>query len=308
MTTLSTQRVPILDSLAKGDILVLDGATGTYLQDHGLEPGGCPELFNIHNQATVKQMAADYFNAGSDIILTNTFGGNRFMLTKYGFGNMVSEINRSAVECARSAAPSDKFVCGSVGPTGEFMEPLGTVSSSQMYDVLTEQISALAEGGADAVMIETQLGLEEASIAIRTAKENTNLIVMATMVFDLGPRGYFSMMGVTPEQAVKGLKDAGADVVGSNCGNGIDKMLEVGRSMRNCTTEYLAIESNAGIPKITKKGTVYPETPEYMADRYRKLLDLPINVLGGCCGTTPAHIEALRRVVDESGKAKQRSI
>jgi 5-methyltetrahydrofolate--homocysteine methyltransferase len=142
-------------------------------------------------------------------------------------------------------------------------------------------------------MVETQLGLEEASLAVRAAKENTNLVVMSTMVFDLGPRGFFTMFGVTPEQAVQGLAEAGADIVGTNCGNGIERMIEIAEKMRAVTDGYLVVQSNAGIPKIVKGEICYPETPEFMADGYRKLAKLPVNMLGGCCGTTPAHIRAL---------------
>lgn len=287
----------ILDRLATGEILVFDGATGTYLQRHGLEPGGCPELLNDTEPELIQKMAADYFGAGSDIVLTNSFGGSRFMLKKYGVGDRVRELNRKAAENARTSCPPRKYVAGSVGPTGEFLEPLGNVSESEMYDALAEQITGLAEGGADAIMIETQLGLEEASIAVRVAKENTKLVVMSTMVFDLGPRGFFTMFGVTPEQAVAGLQEAGADVVGSNCGNGIDRMIEIAQRMRAVTDGYLVIQSNAGIPAIKGGEILYPESPEYMAERYRKLAELPINILGGCCGTAPEHIRALAEAV-----------
>ena len=283
----------ILDRLAQGELLIFDGATGTYLQDHGLEPGGCPELLNDLQPDLIRQMAADYFAAGSDMVLTNSFGGSKFMLKKYGVGDRVRELNRKAAENARASAEPGKFVVGSVGPTGEFIEPLGAVSEEEMYEALAEQITALEEGGADGVMIETQLALEEAALAVRAAKENTDLVVMSTMVFDKGPRGYFTMMGVTPERAVEGLQEAGADVVGTNCGNGIERMIEIAEKMRAVTDGYLVVQSNAGIPKIVKGEICYPETPEFMADGYRKLAKLPVNMLGGCCGTTPAHIRAL---------------
>ena len=299
MTESKSTTPGILDRLAAGEILVFDGATGTYLQRHGLEPGGCPELLNDTNPELIQKMAADYFEAGSDIVLTNTFGGNRFGLSRpqYAAGDRVRELNIKAAQNARAACPPGKYVAGSVGPTGEFLEPLGNVTESEMYDALAEQITALAEGGADAVMIETQLGLEEASMAVRVAKENTDLVVMSTMVFDLGPRGFFTMFGVTPEQAVTGLLEAGADVVGSNCGNGIDRMIEIAGRMRAVTDRYLVIQSNAGIPAIKGGEILYPESPEYMAERYKKLAAIPVNILGGCCGTGPEHIRALAQAV-----------
>ena len=293
----------ILDRLAAGDILLLDGATGTYLQERGLEPGGSPELMNSESPDVVRGMAAEYFKAGADMVLTNSFGGSKFMLKKYGVGDQVHELNRLAAEHAKSAAPQDKYVVGSVGPTGEFMEPLGEVSEQEMYDAFAEQITSLEEGGADAVVIETQMAIEEAVTAIKAARDNTGLVVMSTMVFDKGPRGYFTMMGVTPEQAVVGLRDAGAHVVGTNCGNGIEKMIELGTMMRTVTDDYLMIQSNAGIPAIVQGEICYPESPEFMAEKYSKLAELPINVLGGCCGTGPEHIEHLVKAVRDVQKS-----
>lgn len=297
MSTTSTRQLTILERLARGEVLVSDGATGTYLQQHGLEPGGCPEEFNASHPEVVQGMARAYFDAGSDMVLTNSFGGSRFMQKKYGFAHRVREFNRLAAQHARKVAPPGKYVFGSVGPTGEFLEPLGAVSESEMLDAFVEQITALEEGGADGVVIETMTALEEARLAIKAAREHTRLVVMATMVFDKGPRGYFTMMGVTPERAVKELLDAGADVVGSNCGNGIDRMIEVARQMRAATDAYLLIHSNAGIPSIINGKIVYPETPEYMAERFKVLADIGVNILGGCCGTGPEHIRALSRAL-----------
>jgi 5-methyltetrahydrofolate--homocysteine methyltransferase len=242
-------------------------------------------------------MARAYFEAGSDMVLTNSFGGSRFMLKKYGNGDRVQEFNRLAAEHARSQAPPGRFMAGSVGPTGEFLEPLGDVSEAEMLDAFTEQIVALQEGGVDAVVIETKTALDEVSLAIRAAKENTDLAVIATMTFDKGPRGFFTMMGVTPEQGIKGMLDAGADVVGANCGNGIDAMVELSRQLRSATDGHLLIHSNAGIPAIRDGVIVYPETPDYMAKRFKVLADEGINIVGGCCGTGPDHIRALVKAV-----------
>jgi 5-methyltetrahydrofolate--homocysteine methyltransferase len=188
-------------------------------------------------------------------------------------------------------------VAGSVGPTGEFLEPLGEVTEAEMYDAFVEQVTALEEGGADAIIVETMMALEEASLAVKAAKENTDLVVIATMTFDKGPRGYFTMMGIDPSRAVKGLREAGADIVGANCGNGIDRMIEIAREMREATDGYLLVHSNAGMPSIEDGEVVYPETPEFMAERFKVLADIGVNIFGGCCGTTPAHIEALSRAV-----------
>ena len=291
----------ILDRLASGEILISDGATGTYLQQHGLEAGGCPEEFNASHPDVVQGMAGAYFGAGSDMVLTNSFGGSRFMQKKYGYEGRLREFNRLAAEHAASQKPSDAhFVAGSVGPTGEMMEPLPDgVGESEMYDALAEQITALAEGGADAILVETQMALEEAIVGVRVAKENTGLPVFATMVFDLGPRGFFTMMGVTPEKAVTELRDAGADVVGANCGNGIDRMVDLAAQMRVVDDGPMLVHSNAGIPDMKDGKIIYNEGPEYMAERFKRLSDMGINIIGGCCGTGPDHIRALRAAVKE---------
>lgn len=287
----------ILERLDSGDLLISDGATGTYLQKHGLEPGGCPEEFNATRPDVVRNMAKDYFDAGSDLVLTNTFGGSRFMQRKYGFGTRVSEFNRLATEHAYSQVPdADHYVVGSIGPSGEFLRPLGELSESDLYDSILEQVLAMVEGGADAILIETQMAIEEAVIGVRAAK-SVNLPVMATMVFDKGPRGFFTMMGVTPEQAVNGLRDAGADIVGANCGNGIEVMLELARQMREVDDGYMLIHSNAGIPDLADGEVVYNESPDYMSERFKMLVDIGINVIGGCCGTGPEHIRALSKLL-----------
>ena len=292
----------LLDRIAAGELLISDGATGTYLQDHGLEPGACPEEFNDVHPDVVRGMAADYFAAGSDMVLTNSFGANRFMLKKYGHEDKVAELNRLAAQHARSQAGPEQFVVGSVGPTGEFLEPLGPASREEMRDAFVEQVTALEEGGADAVVIETMSAVEEAALAVEAAKSHTKLVVMATMVFDRGPRGFFTMMGVTPERAVRELAAAGADVTGANCGNGIDVMVELAREMRQATDGPLLVHSNAGLPAYQGGVIVYPESPEYMAERFKTLADMGINILGGCCGAGPDHVRALAAAVKLSGQ------
>ena len=287
----------LLERLRQGRVLISDGATGTFLQQHGLEPGGCPEEFNASRPEVVKEMTRQYFAAGSDMALTNSFGGSVYMQKKYGYGERVVEFNRLAAEHARSQAPEGRFVVGSVGPTGEFLEPLGPVSESEMYEAFVEQVKALEAGGADGVVVETMTAVEEAALAVRAARENTSLVVMATMVFDKGPRGFFTMMGVTPERAVHAMQDAGAHVVGSNCGNGIDNMVDIARRMRAETEGFMLIHSNAGIPAMRGGQIIYPESPEYMAEKFRELADIGVNIIGGCCGTGPAHIRALAAAV-----------
>ncbi|MDE2687109.1 MAG: homocysteine S-methyltransferase family protein [Chloroflexota bacterium] len=286
----------ILQRLAKGDLLVSDGATGSYLQQHGLEDGD-PEEWNVSHPDVVQGMAKAYFDAGSDMVLTNTFGGTSLRQSHYGFADRAAEFNRLGAKLARSQAPDGCFVVGSVGPTGEVLnDPLrdNPLTEEQAYEVFVEQIVALADGGVDAVNIETMIDINEAVIAVRAAKENTDLVVMSTMFFDKGPRGFFTMMGSKPADAVNKLQEAGADIVGANCGNGIDVMIELARELRAATDGYLLIHSNAGIPAPINGEIVYPESPEYMAERFKVMAhDVGVNILGGCCGTTPEHIRAL---------------
>ena len=284
----------LLDRLARGETLISDGATGTYLQQRGLEPGGCPEAFNVTHPDVVRGMARDYFSAGADMVLTNSFGGSRFMLGKYGLADKVGEFNRLAAEHARSQAPQDRYVVGSVGPTGEFLEPLGELSAAEMRDGFAEQIDALVTGGVDAVVVETMTALEESALAIQAAREHARLAVMATMTFDIGLRGFFTMMGVTPERAVAELQDAGAHIVGANCGNGIEVMVQLARQLRDATDAPLLVHCNAGIPAVRGGEIVYPESPEFMARGFKTLVeDVGVNIVGGCCGTGPEHIRAL---------------
>ena len=295
----------LLKRIESGETLISDGATGTYLQSNGLEPGGCPEHLNLTNPELIVKMANDYFNSGADLVITNSFGGNPFMLDKYGLRKELDVINKKAAQHAKSVCPAGKFVVGCVGPTGEFLQPLGPVSEKEMFTGFTEQIQALDEGGADGIIIETMTSLEETLLAVESAKLNTNLVVMATMTFDLGPRGFFTMMGVTPEAAVKEIRKKGADVVGANCGNGIENMVKIAKIMRNVDHGPLVIHSNAGFPKIINGRIVYPETPKYMSEKFKELIEAKINIIGGCCGTTPSHISAIHSVVSKYSSNKE---
>ena len=296
MTQTDTQTPTILERLAQGELIISDGATGSYLQQHGLGDGD-PEEWNFSHPEVVQGMAKAYFDAGSQMVLTNTFGGTSIRQKHYGFQDRTREFNMLAAQHARSQAPEGCFVVGSVGPTGEVLnDPLRDepLTEGQAYDAFVEQITALADGGVDAVDIETMIDIDEAVLAVRAAKENTGLTVMSTMFFDKGPRGFFTMMGTPPADAVRRLHDAGADIVGANCGNGIDIMLELARDLRSATDGYLLIHSNAGIPAPQGNEIVYPETPDYMAERFKIMAhEVGINIIGGCCGTTPDHIRAL---------------
>ena len=283
-----------LDRVATGELLISDGATGTYLQVNGLKPGGCPEEFNSNHPEVVRGMARSYFDAGSDIVETNSFGGSRYMLAKYGHGDRVKELNCRAAELAREAAPSGKFVLGSMGPTGEILEEKGgTADAGEMYEVFCEQAAGLALGGVDAVCIETMSDVSgEMTLAIRAVKDSTGLPVVATLCYDRGPRGLFTMMGDTPESTAVALTEAGADVVGSNCGVPIADMIEIVDAMRQSTDLPILTHVNAGLPRIESGEIVYPDTPDFMAEQMQRVIEAGATIIGGCCGTGPEHVRA----------------
>lgn len=289
----------ILERLADGEILICDGAMGTFLQAKGLQPGQCPELWCVDRPEDVKDIHRQYRESGSDIVECNSFGGSRYKLRHYDLADRAGEINRAAAAIAREVAGDSQYVLGSVGPTGEFMEPLGTETEADFLDAFTEQIVALEQGGADAVIIETMTGIEEASVAVRAAKENTKLTVIASFSFDpKAAGGYATMMGVTPERFAQALLEAGADVLSTNCGTGPDHMIEIVKLIRSAAPDApIMAMPNAGMPVIENGQTVFKETPEQMAAKAPKLIEAGATIIGGCCGTSPAHIAAMREAV-----------
>ncbi len=284
----------IQNLLKEGKFLISDGAWGTLLQGKGLKAGECPELWNIENPDAVYEVAKSYVDAGSDMILTNSFGGSRYKLEKYGLENKVSEINRKAAEISKSAV-SGQFVFGSVGPTGKILM-MGETTEDELYEVFKEQTVALADGGADAILIETMSDLEEAKIAVKAAKENTQCEIICTMTFEKTVDGAFkSMMGVSPLQMVDEIIPAGADIIGANCGNGTEGMISIVKEIRSVNTDIpVLIHANAGMPVYEDGKTVFPETPEEMASYLEEIKEAGANIFGGCCGTTPEHIAKLK--------------
>lgn len=289
----------ILTELKKGKILLSDGAWGTMLYAKGLTEGECPELWNITHFSEVKGIAQAYLDAGSDIVMTNSLGANRFQLSHYGLSERVKEINEAAARSSREAAGDNNWVMASVGPTGKMLM-MGDVKESEIYDAYVEQIVALEKGGADAVCIETMSDLEEALIAVAAAKDNTSLEVIVTFTFNRTLQGeYRTMMGITPKEASLKCINAGADIVGTNCGNGIEQMIDIVSEIKQAIGDKpILVQSNAGLPINENGKVVYKESPEYMAKFVVPLVEAGANIVGGCCGTTPEHIRLMRREID----------
>jgi 5-methyltetrahydrofolate--homocysteine methyltransferase len=289
----------LLERLSGGGILVSDGAMGSLLQSEGLPAGTSPEAWCVARPEVVRGVAEAYLAAGSDMVITNSFGGSPLKLARHGLAERAAELNRAAAALAREAAGSGKFVAGSVGPTGRILrDEGGDVAPAELYEAFREQVVALAGGGVDAICVETMSSLAEALEAIRAAKEHTSLPVLCTFSFASGRRGYRTMMGLSPEVAARETAAAGADVIGTNCGNGIDNMIDIVREMRAAVPDLpILAQANAGIPELVDGVTVYAETPEHMASRVDQLIEAGATIVGGCCGTTPQHIAAIAGAV-----------
>ena len=288
----------LLGETRKGKPLISDGAWGTFLQARGLEPGECPELWNITHRSDVFAIAKSYIDAGADIILTNSFGGSPLKLSHFGLSDRCAELNESAAAISREAAGTDKFVLGSMGPSGAILM-MGEVSEQELYDGFALQSAALKKGGVDAICIETMSAIDEASIAIRAAKEATGLEIICTFTFEKTASGeYRTIMGVSPTEMVHVMKDAGASIIGTNCGNGFEQMIGIVKEIRTVdTTTPILVHANAGKPIIRDGITIYQDTPELMATILPTLISSGANIIGGCCGTTPAHIQALATAI-----------
>jgi 5-methyltetrahydrofolate--homocysteine methyltransferase len=280
--------------LSTGRMALADGGWDARMAALGLGRGACPEAWNVSRPQAVRQIAGEYIAAGAEALQTNTFGANKFRLQRYGLADRAREFNRAgAALCREAAEKSGAVVAASVGPTGEYVQPHGPLPPEQVFEAFREQMAALKEGGADAVCIETMPVLEEALLAVKAARA-LGLFCIASMTFDAAPDGYRTVLGTPLEEAIRALDTAGADMVGSNCGCGMAQMARLAPRMALFTKKPLWVKANAGQPELVDGGVVYRETPQKMAARVAELRASGIAVIGGCCGTTPEHIRAMR--------------
>ena len=273
--------------------VLIDGAWGTELQKQGLKPGESPEALNLNNPEIVEAVARAYVEAGSRIIITNTFGGTCFTLERHGLADKVAEVNTAGAEISKRAAGDQALVFASVGPTGKMLM-MGDLTENELFDAFSEQAQALAAGGADGLVIETMSDLEEARIALKACKA-TSLPVVVSMVYDAGADLNRTMMGVTVEQATTELTEAGADVIGSNCGQGIEGFVKLCATMKANTNLPIWIKGNAGLPEMVDGKAIYKTTADEFASFAQPLMDSGADFIGGCCGTSPDFIKALKQ-------------
>jgi len=278
--------------LIENSPVILDGGWGTQLQQHGLAVGACPDEWNLSNPEKVGEVAKAYVDAGSNVILTNTFGASRRMLSRHDLADKVVEINRVGVEISKAVVGDTARVFASIGPTG-VMLMMGEATEDELLAELTEQAEALAAGGADGIVIETMADPAEAKLAV-TAAKSTGLPVAACMVFDSGADNDRTMMGTTPEQAAEELTAAGADVIGSNCGQGIEGFIGICKRLKASTDRPIWIKANAGLPEMVDGAAVYRQSPQQFADKIPELIEAGATFVGGCCGTTPNFIAAVK--------------
>lgn len=292
----------LLDALATR-VLLGDGAMGTQLQNAGLESGECGEAWNLDQPDRVLRIQRSYVMAGSDVIITNTFGASRIMLDRHGQGDRTVAINRAGAVIAREALGGAGYVLGDIGPFGGLMQPYGDVAPDVVEKAFREQAWALVDGGVDGIIIETQTALEELEIAIRAARDAGAQVVIGSIAFDkmADEDDVRTMMGISPEQAAEFMAANGCDVVGLNCGTGVDVTMAakiVQRFRASCDLPVMA-QPNAGAPVLEDMKVVYRQSPEDMCADLPQLLAAGPRIVGGCCGSTPAHIRLFRQLIDK---------
>ena len=284
-------RANILEELAAGKVLIADGGTGTMLQAAGIPPGTPGEAWILERPEEIVRLHRAYLDAGSRIILTCTFGGTRARLKTAGLDEQVAAINGRAAELAREAAGEDNYVAGDIGPTGELMVPIGPLTHEAAVELFKEQALALTAGDVDFIYIETMSDLNEAKAAVEGARQGCDLPVFCTFSFETHGR---TNMGVSPAQAAQAMAEMNVQAVGANCGHAPEDVLGFLPEMREAAPDaYLIAKPNAGVPRMVKRQVVYDATPEKMAQLAKRYVDLGARILGGCCGSSPEHIEAI---------------
>jgi methionine synthase I (cobalamin-dependent) len=289
------RRRPLARRLAEGEILVADGAMGTLLMAQGLESGASPEAWNVEHPDRIIAVHRAYAQAGSQIVLTNTFGGSRIRLARTGNGERVAELNRAGAALAREAAGDRAYVAGDIGPSGEMMQPLGSVSFADAADNFSRQAEALAAGGVDALWVETMTDLEEARAAVTGARRATDLPVLCSLSFGPGGR---TMMGVSVAQALDALLPLGVAAIGANCGEGLDVMdVVLGQMQALAPGIPMIAKPNAGLPRFAGGETIYDVGPDQFAERIGAFIRHGARVVGACCGSNPAYIAAIVQAI-----------
>ena len=293
----------LLHEVARERTLVCDGAMGTQLMLAGLEQGGCGEAWNLTHPERVLAIQKRYADAGADCIITNTFGGSRIMLRRHGHEAELAQINLAGAHITREASGGRPgFVLGDVGPLGALLEPYGDLSAEAASAALLEQSVALVDGGADAIIIETQTSLEELGLAIDAAKAAKAPSIIASLAYDLSMDKTFfkTMMGVSPEDAAQFAEERGAHIIALNCGTGMDMSAaaKIGKLYKSSCSLPVMVQPNAGLPVLENLKAVYKQTPEDMASSVPEVLEAGVNIIGSCCGSTPEHTRAIREVVN----------
>ncbi len=287
-------------------VLLADGAMGTELQRAGKPVGQPGELWNLEQPDRVEAIHRAYAQAGADLVLTNTFGANPWLQARYNLAGSVEEINRRGAETARRAVPPGVFVLGDIGPTGALLKPLGDATVEQFHEGFLRQAQGLLAGSADGIIVETMSAVEEAVAGVRAAREAGAPFVIASMSFDRAKDGSFrTMMGVRPEYAARALVEAGADIVGANCGTNMtpSDFAQLASVIRSAVPCPVIVQPNAGRPELVEGRTIYRLSPEEFGDALRAVVATGVRIVGGCCGTTPAHIAAVRRMLDGQSEA-----
>lgn len=292
-----------LETQLEHHILVGDGGMGTELMKYGFSKGDCPELWNIEKPDILKKIHTDYIAAGADILLTNSFGGNRIKLSAFGLEDKSSELNAAAARLADDIRSDGTFLAGSMGPTGQFLEPHGTFTEREFVHAFSEQAESLSKGKVDFLLIETMYDLREALCAVKGARESTNLPVFVTMTFKKTMRGFFTIMGDSVQKCLEILeKDHHIPILGANCTLDSKDMAELVKVMRKYTDRPLIAQANSGQPLLSAEGGLtYSQSVEDYVRFVPALIRNGANIIGGCCGTGPEHIKKMAEIIKSSG-------